>query len=324
MCIRDRNITAITGDVTGDLTGAVTGDVTGNLVGTTSTAKNLNPAADSSYNLGSSTVRWTNVYADNLSASANATIAGNCDITTNATVGGTLGVTGVLTASGGVSGNVTGNVTGNASGTAGGLAVTKKVWIGDDLDIGAGDFTVDGPTGNTAIAGTLAVTQASNFAAITASGVAALQSTVNITGGLNINSNKFNVAAATGTTDIAGQLNVVGAIDFDSTLNVDGNADFNAGIDVTAGAATFAGLVQADNTTDSSAYNDAAASVSTDGGLSVAKKAYVGGNFSVGGAAGVKASILAASGNTDIKGTCLLYTSPSPRDLSTSRMPSSA
>ena len=26
----------------------------------------------------------------------------------------------------------------------------------------------------------------------------------------------------------------------------------------------------------------------------------------------------------DIEGTCLLYTSPSPRDLSTSRMPSSA
>ena len=33
------------------------------------------------------------------------------------------------------------------------------------------------------------------------------------------------------------------------------------------------------------------------------KKTFVGGNFSVGGAAGVKASILAASGNTDIKGT---------------------
>ena len=28
--------------------------------------------------------------------------------------------------------------------------------------------------------------------------------------------------------------------------------------------------------------------------------------------------------NTDLKGDCLLYTSPSPRDLSTSRMPSSA
>jgi len=187
--------------------------------------------------------------------------------------------------------------------TAGGLAVTKKTWIGDDLDVGGGTFTVDGPTGNTLIAGTLGVTQASNFAAITASGVAALQSTLNLTGSLNINSTKFNVAAATGNTTTAGTLGVTNAVDFDSTLNVDGNADFNSGIDVTAGNATFAGLVQADNVTDSTGYTDASASISTDGGLSVAKKAYVGGDFSVGGAAGIKASILAASGNTDIKGT---------------------
>jgi len=139
------NITAITGDVTGDLTGAVTGDVTGNLVGTTSTAKNLNPAADSSYNLGSSTVRWTNVYADNLSASANATIAGNCDITTNATVGGTLGVTGVLTASGGVSGNVTGNVTGNADTAT--LATTFTTTANDTTAETVYPVFVDGQTG---------------------------------------------------------------------------------------------------------------------------------------------------------------------------------
>ena len=187
--------------------------------------------------------------------------------------------------------------------TAGGLAVTKKTWIGDDLDVGGGTFTVDGPTGNTAISGTLDVTQASNFAGITASGVAALQSTLNLTGSLNINSTKFNVAAATGNVTTAGTLGVTNAVDFDSTLNVDGNADFNAGIDVTAGNATFAGLVQADNVTDSTGYTDASASISTDGGLSVAKKAYVGGDLSVGGAAGIKASITAASGNTDIKGT---------------------
>ena len=187
--------------------------------------------------------------------------------------------------------------------TAGGLAVAKKTFIGDDLNVGAGNFTVDGPTGNTLIAGTLGVTQNTNLSTFTASGIATLQSTLNLGGSLNINSSKFTVASVSGNTNIAGTLDVTNAVDFDSTLNVDGNADFNSGIDVTSGNATFAGLVQADNVTDSTGYTDASASLSTDGGLSVAKKAYVGGNFSVGGAAGVKASILAASGNTDIKGT---------------------
>ena len=187
--------------------------------------------------------------------------------------------------------------------TAGGLAVAKKTFIGDDLNVGAGNFTVDGPTGNTLIAGTLGVTQNTNLSTFTASGIATLQSTLNLGGSLNINSSKFTVASVSGNTNIAGTLDVTNAVDFDSTLNVDGNADFNSGIDVTSGNATFAGLVQADNVTDSTGYTDASASLSTDGGLSVAKKAYVGGNFSVGGAAGIKASILAASGNTDIKGT---------------------
>ena len=238
----------------------------------------------------------------------NAAVSGDLRVYTNSQLDGTLDVAGVTNFVEVVRANSTEDsvsATDNTASlyTAGGLAVTKKVWIGDDLDIGAGKVTIDGPTGNTLIAGTLGVTQASNFAAITASGVAALQSTLNLTGSFNVNGTKFQVAAATGNVTTEGQLGVTQAVDFDSTLNVDGNADFNAGIDVTAGAATFAGLVQADNTTDSSAYNDAAASVSTDGGLSVAKKAFVGGNFSVGGSGGVKASILAASGNTDIKGT---------------------
>ena len=62
------DITAITGtltgNVTGNITGNVAGDLTGNIVGTTSTAKNLNPAADSTYDLGTTSVRWQNIYGD--------------------------------------------------------------------------------------------------------------------------------------------------------------------------------------------------------------------------------------------------------------------
>ena len=48
----------------------VTGDLGGNLTNTTSTAKNLIPAADSTWNLGSNTVRWAYVYADSINATS--------------------------------------------------------------------------------------------------------------------------------------------------------------------------------------------------------------------------------------------------------------
>ena len=50
--------------VNAELTGNVTGNVTGNLIGATSTAKNLNPATDSTHDLGATGTRWANVFAD--------------------------------------------------------------------------------------------------------------------------------------------------------------------------------------------------------------------------------------------------------------------
>ena len=45
-------------------TGNLVGNVTGNLVATTSTAKNLNPEANSTYTLGTSLVQWSDIHAD--------------------------------------------------------------------------------------------------------------------------------------------------------------------------------------------------------------------------------------------------------------------
>ena len=78
----------VTGDLTGNFTGNATGDLTGNLVATTATAKNFNPATASTYTLGTTTIRWSNIFAD--------------------------AVTGDLV--GNVTGNVTGNLTGNVTG----------------------------------------------------------------------------------------------------------------------------------------------------------------------------------------------------------------
>ena len=249
------------------------------------------------------------VSAGGLSVAGNTGIGGDLKVYTNTTLDGTLGVGGIVSLAEKLRSNSTAQATaannnGAAIFTAGGLAVTKKAFIGDDLDVGAGNFTVDGPTGNTVVGGTFDVTGGTTtISSLIATSVANLQSTLNVGGSFNINTNKFNVASASGNTDIAGTLDVTNAVDFDSSLNVDGNADFNSGIDVTAGNATFAGLVQANNITDSSAYNDAAASVHTDGGLSVNKKAFIGDDLSVGGAAGVKFTVDGPTGNTDITGT---------------------
>ena len=249
------------------------------------------------------------VSAGGASISGNTGIGGDLKVYTNSTLDGTLGVGGIVTFDEKLRANSTAQATaannnGAAIFTAGGLAVTKKAYIGDDFDIGGGNFTVDGPSGNTVVGGTLDVTGGTTtISSLIATSTANLQSTLNVGGSFNINTNKFNVAGPSGNTDIAGTLDVSNAVDLDSTLNVDGNADFNSGIDVTSGAATFAGLVQANNVTDSSAYNDSAASVHTDGGLSVKKKAFVGDDLSVGGSGGVKFVVDGPTGNTDITGT---------------------
>ena len=52
-------------DANGDFAAnEITSDLVGNLTGATSTAKDLNPAADSTYDLGTDSVRWQGIFAD--------------------------------------------------------------------------------------------------------------------------------------------------------------------------------------------------------------------------------------------------------------------
>ena len=189
--------------------------------------------------------------------------------------------------------------------TAGGLAVAKKAFIGDDLNVGASNFTVDGPTGNTAIVGTLGVTGGTSLSTLTATGVADLQSTLTLGGNLTINTNKFVVNSATGSTDIAGTLDVVGATNLTS-LDTSGAVDFNGAnyIKITNSGAYFqnSGLSRFVNTNDSTGYNNTSASVAIYGGLSLAKRLNVGGNVMIGGSAGVKTTITASTGHITTDG----------------------
>jgi hypothetical protein len=190
--------------------------------------------------------------------------------------------------------------------SAGGLAITKKAFIGDDLDVGAGTFTVDGPTGNTVISGTLNVTSASSLSTLSLSSSAAFASSLTLGGNLAINTDRFTVASTTGNTVIAGTLNVSGSSTI-SNLTTSGTVTFNGAntISLSNSGSYFSnsGLTRLMNTNDSSGYNNTSASLFVNGGVSIVKKLNVGGDFNVGGSAGVKAYILASSGNINTSGT---------------------
>ena len=123
-------------NASGTITGDLTGDVSGNLVATTSTAKNLNPATDSLYSLGSTLIRWANIYADDINATGTITGDVNGDLSGNLTATNStaknlspvadstynLGTTIVrwaniyaddISASGTITGDLSGDVTGN-------------------------------------------------------------------------------------------------------------------------------------------------------------------------------------------------------------------
>ena len=189
--------------------------------------------------------------------------------------------------------------------TAGGLSVTKKAFIGDDFNVGSGNFTVDGPTGNTAVAGTLDVTQATTVAGFTATSTANLQSSLLLGGNLAINTNKFNVNSASGNTDIAGSLDIVGTTTA-AVFNATGTTTLSGtsiAINNSNSTTNVSGIVRILKSSDSTGYNNTSAALYTAGGISVAKRLNVGGNFMVGGSGGVKTTITATNGNISTDGT---------------------
>ena len=143
------------------------------------------------------------------------------------------------------SGIIAGNLklttnTNSTSNTTGDLVVAGGAGIGDDVNIGGSvdidtNLTVHGTTlhdDNIVIQGASKVLQLNNGSGTqriqlqSTTGNASFHGVVDITNNLNINTNKFNVASATGNTLIAGTLGVTGvttitgATDLNSTLNV--------------------------------------------------------------------------------------------------------
>jgi hypothetical protein len=127
-----------------------------------------------------------------------------------------------------------------------------------DFSVATNKLTVASASGNTAVAGTLAVTGATNLSSLITSGAATIGGALNVTGATTltgnltvpgnlavtgtstltgatgvignfaVNTNKFTVAAASGDTVIAGTLGVTGAVTATGNLSTSGTLGGNA------------------------------------------------------------------------------------------------
>ncbi len=217
---------------------------------------------------------------DNILTVAGATqINSTLGVTGAATLSSTLGVTGLATLSGGISTTtITAATSANPANSVILVQNTNATPTGNLLQLQAGasptnKFTVD-VSGNVVAVGTLGVTGATSLSTLSTSGLATLNSasitnnatvggSLDVTGNFNVNTNKFNVVAASGNTTVAGTLGVTGATSL-STLSTSGAATLNSasitnGVTV-GGTATLNGSVSlgdaaADNVTVTGSVN---------------------------------------------------------------------
>ena len=102
-----------------------------------------------------------------------------------------------------------------------------------DFVVGADKFTVEASSGNTTVAGTLAVAGALTPASLGVSGAATMGTTLAVTGDFVVGADKFWVEASSGNTAVAGIFSVAG------TLSAASSTDLSSTLDV-AGITTLA------------------------------------------------------------------------------------
>jgi len=177
-----------------------------------------------------------------------------------------------------------------------------------DFSVATSRFTVASASGNTAVAGTLAVTGATSLSSLITSGNATIGGTLGITGGLTIPGtlSVTGISTLTGAVGMGSTLNVTGLSTL-ASLGVTGAATVGTTLGVT-GLSTLASLaVTAGSTLDSLAVTNAATIGTTLGvtGLSTLALLSVTGAATVGSTLGVTGATtltgdLAANGNTTL------------------------
>jgi hypothetical protein len=125
-------------------------------------------------------------------------------------------------------------------------------------------------TGNATFSGTLGVT-----------GATTLSSTLGVTGDLAVNTNKFNVTAASGNTAIAGTLGVTGATTLSSTLAVTSTSTFTGATTHNGGLTAASSSITGNETVGGTLGVTGATTLSST--LGVTGATTVGGNVAVNG-----------------------------------------
>jgi hypothetical protein len=180
--------------------------------------------------------------------------------------------------------------------------------INGDFSVATSKFTVASASGNTAVAGTLAVTGATSLSSLTTSGNATIGGTLGITGGLTIPGtlSVTGISTLTGAVGMGSTLNVTGLSTL-ASLGVTGAATIGTTLGVT-GLSTLSSLaVTGASTLDSLGVTNAATIGTTLGvtGLSTLASVSVTGAATVGSTLGVTGNTtltgdLAANGNTTL------------------------
>lgn len=180
--------------------------------------------------------------------------------------------------------------------------------INGDFSVATSKFTVASASGNTAVAGTLAVTGATSLSSLITSGNATIGGTLGITGGLTIPGtlSVTGISTLTGAVGMGSTLNVTGLSTL-ASLGVTGAATVGTTLGVT-GLSTLGSLaVTGASTLDSLAVTNAATIGTTLGvtGLSTLASLSVTGAATVGSTLGVTGNTtltgdLAANGNTTL------------------------
>jgi hypothetical protein len=181
-------------------------------------------------------------------------VTGGTGISENLNVGGTTTLTGLLDANGG--------------------ATIDNVRIGvtndNEIDTSTGNLTIDSAGGTTTIDDILSVSGVTSITNVTSRSIPAgaslpaLAGALQVTGGAHIGENFV----------VNGDLKVYGA------------AVYQGGIDY-QGTQTYSGIIKQINTSDAASSTDQTASISTAGGVAIAKKLFVGNNASITGTLGV-------------------------------------
>ena len=265
--------TAQVGVLTTTATQVATGGIT--------SGSNIVSDTDSTDDLGTTSVRWANLYVDAITATDQITATGFTGTLDGILGSGSAAAATVTTldTSGAVNLNLVTDSTSSTSGALivdGGVGIAKKLYVGTDLDVdGTTNLDVVDIDGAVDMASTLAVAGVLTGASLDISGDIDIDGTANL-----------DIVDIDGAVDMATTLAVAGNVDFNGDLDVDGTTNLDV-VDID-GAVDMASTLQVDGAITNSSTIVSAGKITADAGIDID-------NFNIDGT-----TIALSSGNLDI------------------------